>query len=331
MSSRSRGSSAGQRGAHGGAALGRLGLALGSGLVARGLGGQLGAALAAAQLVERRVARDPEEPGALRAAARIERALLAKRALEGGRGDLLGGRAVAQQRGHVRVDRVRAAAVQRVERRRLTLAGAWSMAIVSGVLHIGATAHAQIRHRSTETRGGPRVSSGCEPVSRNARRHRAARRAGPGRGRRAPGRLDLPQQAPVGDGQRVRHGRAPRLDRDPRVDARHRRQGRVDVHALPGPALRHRRAALAQPGRRGLGLRRGGLGARTRPASRATPSRSRRRAPAPSPTSCAARSPSNGARTARSCAARARARRPRIANTAGSDPPGFSSATCTIT
>src|SRR5512133_1859851 len=81
----------GQRGADGGAALGGLGLALGRRLVVGGLDRELRAALAPAQLVERRVAGDAEEPGPLRPAARIERALLAEGALEGGGGDLLGG------------------------------------------------------------------------------------------------------------------------------------------------------------------------------------------------------------------------------------------------
>ena len=53
---------------------------------------QLGLAAAAAQLVEGGVAGDPEEPGARLAAAGVEAGALAVGALEGGRGDLLGGR-----------------------------------------------------------------------------------------------------------------------------------------------------------------------------------------------------------------------------------------------
>ena len=89
--------------------------------------GELRAALAPAQLVERRVARDPEEPRALGAAARIEGALLAERALEGGGGDLLGRRAVAQQRGGVGVDGVRAGCdrAPRRRRRRSRAPGPW--------------------------------------------------------------------------------------------------------------------------------------------------------------------------------------------------------------
>ena len=55
------------------------------------LGGQLGLAAAPAQLVEGGVAGDPEEPGARLAAAGVEAGALAVGALEGGRGDLLGG------------------------------------------------------------------------------------------------------------------------------------------------------------------------------------------------------------------------------------------------
>src|SRR3954447_1533196 len=84
----------GQRGANRGAALDGLRLALGRRLVVGGLDRELRAALAPAQLVERRVARDPEEPRPLGPAARIERALLAEGALEGGGGDLLRGRAI---------------------------------------------------------------------------------------------------------------------------------------------------------------------------------------------------------------------------------------------
>ena len=98
------------------AALALLGALVDRGAVeVGGLGGQLGLAAAAAQLVERRVAGDPEEPGARLAAAGVEARALAVGALEGGRGDFLGRGAVAQQAGDVGVDVVAARAVEAVE------------------------------------------------------------------------------------------------------------------------------------------------------------------------------------------------------------------------
>jgi hypothetical protein len=68
----------GEGGAQGEPLLGVLGAGLDRGAVEIGvLGGQLGLAAAAAELVERRVAGDPEEPGARLAAPRIEAAALA--------------------------------------------------------------------------------------------------------------------------------------------------------------------------------------------------------------------------------------------------------------
>src|SRR5215212_493489 len=79
------------------------------------LGHQLRRPLTPAQLVERRVARDAEQPGALAAAPRVEALALAKRALERLRGDVLGGAAVAQQRRDVGEDVVTRVAVERLE------------------------------------------------------------------------------------------------------------------------------------------------------------------------------------------------------------------------
>ena len=115
-SSRSRGSSVGERGADGGAAQRGLGVVLRRGGLDVGrVGGQRGGALAPPQLVERGVAGDAEQPGARRAAAGLVRALLAVCALERGRGDVLCRRAIAQQRGHVGVDVVARRPVERIE------------------------------------------------------------------------------------------------------------------------------------------------------------------------------------------------------------------------
>ena len=71
--------------------------------------------LAAPQLVERRVAGDPEQPRPLLAAAAVERPPAAVGALERERGDVLGGGAVAEQRRDVGEHVVAAGAVQRLE------------------------------------------------------------------------------------------------------------------------------------------------------------------------------------------------------------------------
>ena len=294
----------GQRDAYGGAALSGLGLALWHRLVARGLDGELCAALAPAQLVERRVAGDPEEPRSLGPTARIERALLAEGALEGGRGDLLGSRAIAQQRGGIGVDGVRAGAVERLEG-----GGDGRGRLVDGhrqrVLHIGATAPSAIRHKSTETRGGPKVSSGCDPVARNARRDRPAHGRSSGLRRRAPGRPDPATASACGrrstsatrsaiPTRSASAGRCPATATETEVMFMRFQVQLFDAadarwHTLAGRRLGLRRAS-ARPARR---------------ASRATRSRSRRRARGPRPTFCAAWSPSSGATAARSCATRA--------------------------
>ena len=116
ISSRSRGASAGERGAQRGAAQRRVGGVLRRGRVGVGrLGGQGGAALAAAQLVERGVARDAEQPRALAAARGLVGALLAVRTLERARRHVLGRRAVAEQRRDVGEHVVARGAVEGVE------------------------------------------------------------------------------------------------------------------------------------------------------------------------------------------------------------------------
>ena len=102
---------------HGGAAQRGLGVVLGRGASsAAGLGGERGGALAPAQLVQRGVAGDAEQPGALASrGAASKRALLAVGALERERGDVLGRGAVAQQRRHIGEDVVARAAVERLE------------------------------------------------------------------------------------------------------------------------------------------------------------------------------------------------------------------------
>src|SRR6516165_4533998 len=76
------------------------------------LGHQRGDPPAPAQLVQRRVAGDPEQPGPLLAAPAVERAAAPIGALEGERGYVLGGRRISQQRADVRVYIVAARAVQ---------------------------------------------------------------------------------------------------------------------------------------------------------------------------------------------------------------------------
>ncbi len=105
-----------QRGADGRAGKRGVGRVVGdvAALVDR-VGGERRMASAPAQLVERGVARDPEQPGALVAAPAVERAPTAVRALEREGGDVLGRRRVAQQRRDVRVHVVATRAVERFE------------------------------------------------------------------------------------------------------------------------------------------------------------------------------------------------------------------------
>ena len=83
-----------------------------------GLGDQRRLAPAPAQLVERRVAGDPEQPGAPRSPLRVEASAPPVGALEGQCGDVLGGRAVAQQPGRRRRRRRRDFAGRAPRRRR---------------------------------------------------------------------------------------------------------------------------------------------------------------------------------------------------------------------
>lgn len=80
-----------------------------------GIGAERGLAAATAQLVQRGVAGDAEEPGAGAAPLGVEAGALAVGPLEGRRGHVLGRRAVAQQPGGVGVDVVAAGAVQALE------------------------------------------------------------------------------------------------------------------------------------------------------------------------------------------------------------------------
>ena len=83
-------------------------------------------ALAPAQLVERRVARDPEQPRALLAAAAVEGPPAPVGPLERERGHVLGRGAVTQQRRNVREDVVTAGAVERLEPLPAGLLAPWS-------------------------------------------------------------------------------------------------------------------------------------------------------------------------------------------------------------
>ena len=116
ISSRSRGGSAASAVRSGGAAQRGVGGVLGrGGLDVLGVGGEGGAALAAAQLVERGVARDAEQPGALGAARGLVGALAAVGALERARRHVLGRRAVAEQRRDVGEDVIARGAIQGLE------------------------------------------------------------------------------------------------------------------------------------------------------------------------------------------------------------------------
>src|SRR5579875_2622219 len=94
-----------ERGAHRRPAQRHLDAVLGTGqlLVGR-LGGERRDPPAAAQLVERGIARDPEQPRALLTAAPIEAATPPVGALEGERDDILGGSRIAQQRADVGIE-----------------------------------------------------------------------------------------------------------------------------------------------------------------------------------------------------------------------------------
>ena len=102
----------GQRGADGDAARGLVGVVGRADRVR-----QRGDPLSPPQLVERGVAHDPEQPGAVAPAPGVEGVRAAQRPLEGDRRDLLGRRPVAQQRRRVGEHVVHAGAVQRLEGR----------------------------------------------------------------------------------------------------------------------------------------------------------------------------------------------------------------------
>ena len=115
ISSRSRAASLPSARAHGVALRGQLGRLVGAGLArrARELGGR--GALAAAQLVERGVAGDAEQPRARRSAAGVEARAPLVGALERLGGDVLGRGVVPEERRGVGEDVVPRVAVERVE------------------------------------------------------------------------------------------------------------------------------------------------------------------------------------------------------------------------
>ena len=116
ITSRSRAAQAAERGAQSGTLQRRLGLVVRRrGALVGWIGGQRRVALAPSQLVQRGVAGDAEQPRPLRALAGVERAVLAIRALERQRRDVLRRRPVVQQRGHVGVQVVARVAVERLE------------------------------------------------------------------------------------------------------------------------------------------------------------------------------------------------------------------------
>ena len=117
------------------------------------VGGQLGLAAAAPQLVERRVAGDPEQPGAAAAPLRVEAGALAVGALEGGGGDVLGRGAVAKQAGGVGVDVVAAGAVELLEGE-VRLARGVRSRFDKSLTHALTTGEAGIRHRLESGRLG---------------------------------------------------------------------------------------------------------------------------------------------------------------------------------
>ena len=208
--------------------------------VARGgvdrLGDQGGDALAAAQLVERGVARDPEQPGARPALARVVGAGLAEGALERLGGDVLGGGAAVQQRDDVGVHVVARIAVERVEVEAGRPGGCRGFergAHRAG--HGGTTSRRDFRHNSFLPLPFFRYARSSRRMSRHRRSPSRRRRSRP-RARRIGGQ-------PVGDGQRLRHGQAPERGRHPRLDAGRPARGRPQ-DALPRAVPRRRPLAL---------------------------------------------------------------------------------------
>ena len=114
ISSRSRGSTP-ERGADGGAAV-RVVVGPGDPSAAGSMT-KVAVPRSSPQLVERGIASDPEQPGALGPAGPVEAAPLSTARARTERRDVLGGGAIAQQRGHVGVDVRSAGAVERLERR----------------------------------------------------------------------------------------------------------------------------------------------------------------------------------------------------------------------
>ena len=192
-------------------------------------------ALAAPQLVERRVAGDAEQPRARGPAAGVEAGAALVRALERLGGDVLGRGAVSQQRRGVGEDVVPRVPVERIEVERADRGGGKSRG--AGRRHILTTIAHGIHHRSALDSFAPCSGSRCLLAVV------ACLLAPVGRGREGSGA--------VGDRQRLRHGQAAGHDRHPRLDARHA-EGRAALDALPR-AVQGRRGHVG--GRRGCRLR----------------------------------------------------------------------------
>ena len=314
----------GQRGAHRGAALGGLGLALGRGVVVGRLRPRAprcacaGAARRAPRCGRCRRARRAGSPR-----ARIEGALLAEGALEGGGRDLLRRRAVAQQRGGVGVDGVRTGCgrAPRRRRRRSRAPGPWPS---SGCApHRCYGARRGFVTAAPKPAAGRRYRQGVTPLRATLGAIAAAHGRRSGRRRRAPGDPILHSKrlwATVNVCDTVGHpdsigirGSMPGSGDKAEVMFM-----RFQVQVFDA---RPTRAGTTSPGA-DSGFVDGRLGPRKARQSgntfTITPPR-----PGPRPTCCAAWSPSSGARTARSCGARAGAPRRRHPNTAGLGPRGL--------
>ena len=151
---------------------------------------------APAQLVERGVARDPEQPRALLAAAAVERAPAPVGALERERGDVLGGRAVAQQRRRRRRTRRRGSS-GRAPRTAPTSSGLGAIGRASGE----SRSHPHYEPASNPSRASICVDSMRASLGCNAYWRCAVARGG-ARGRREPPAQPAPQPDPGPDPRR---------------------------------------------------------------------------------------------------------------------------------
>ena len=205
----------GERGADGRAADGAVGVLVGRRRARRGLGVADQRRGALARGAARRARRCGRSRTASRAGCRCARRSDAPPvgALEGQRGDVLGRRAVAQQRHDVGVQVASAS---------------------RGTAHRSSRSSSVRRSRAAMTVPMPTLRSAGRSITRAVRcaacrtlllssppSPSLARRRAPPRGpRRRRARRSTTSPLPVGDGQRLRHGQAPRHDRHPRLDAR---------------------------------------------------------------------------------------------------------------